>query len=199
MSTQDIPTKTITLSADQWQTILDTVESCWDEKPRPTGEGWQSGRLSAASAALSAELAKPEPAELVASLPKLVTSPTAIRPVDRYELGDAIRRAWLKHGQDSWFAMADEVFAALAQPESMAPTDEEIMELMPQKMRDDLAATARAVACGLAITGFERDSSMKSAGAWRIIFNRHALDHARAVLAKWGTPANTTREENLDG
>ena len=128
MSTQDIPTKTITLSADQWQTILDTVEYCWDEKPRPTGEGWQSGRLSAASAALSAELAKPEPAELVASLPKLVTSPTAIRPVDRYELGDAIRRAWLKHGQDSWCAMADEVFAALAQPEP-APTDEELDEL----------------------------------------------------------------------
>jgi hypothetical protein len=72
------------------------------------------------------------------------------------------------------------------QPEPVTPTDEEIMELMPQKMRDDLAATARAVACGLAITGFERDSSMKSAGAWRIIFNRHAVDHARAVLAKWG-------------
>ena len=85
---------------------------------------------------------------------------------------------------------------ALSQPEPMAPTDAEIMELMPQKMRDDLAATARAVACGLAITGFERDSSIKSAGAWRIIFNRHAVDHARAVLAKWGTPANNTREEN---
>ncbi len=84
--------------------------------------------------------------------------------------------------------------AALAQPEPVAPTDEEIMELMPQQMRDDLAATTRAVACGLAITGacglaitgFERDSSMKSAGAWRIIFNRHAVDHARAALAKWG-------------
>jgi hypothetical protein len=187
MSTQDIPTKTITLSADQWQTILDTVESCWDEKPRPTGEGWQSGRLSAASAALSAELAKPEPAELVASLPKLVTSPTAIRPVDRYELGDAIRRAWLKHGQDSWSAIADEVFAALAQPEPVAPTDEEIMELMPQQMRDDLAAAARAM------IGFENP---KAAAACRIILNRHAVDHARAVLARWGTPANNTREEN---
>jgi hypothetical protein len=86
--------------------------------------------------------------------------------------------------------------AALAQPEPVAPTDEEIMELMPQKMRDDLAATARAVACGLAITGFERDSSMKSAGAWRIIFNRHAVDHARAVLAHWGTPANTINQED---
>ena len=71
------------------------------------------------------------------------------------------------------------------QPEPVAPTDEEIMELMPQQMRDDLAAAASALACALAITGFERDS-MKAAGACRIILNRHAVDHARAVLARWG-------------
>jgi hypothetical protein len=52
------------------------------------------------------------------------------------------------------------------------PTDEEIMELMPQQMRDDLA-------------GFEPDN-IKAAGAMRIILNRHAVDHARAVLDKWG-------------
>ena len=79
----------------------------------------------------------------------------------------------------------------LAQPEPVAPTDEEIMELMPQQMRDDLAAAASALACGLAITGFERDS-MKAVGVCRIILNRHAVDHARAVLARWGTPANNT-------
>ena len=61
------------------------------------------------------------------------------------------------------------------------PTDEEIMELMPQQMRDDLAAAARALA------GFDR-ANIKAAGAMRIILNRHAVDHARAVLAKWGTP-----------
>jgi hypothetical protein len=65
------------------------------------------------------------------------------------------------------------------------PTDEEIMELMPQQMRDDLAAAARALACGLAITGFERDSP-KAAGVCRLILNRHAVDHVRAALAKWG-------------
>ena len=58
------------------------------------------------------------------------------------------------------------------------PTDEEIMDLMPQQMRDDLAAAARALA------GF---TTPKAAGAMRIILNRHAVDHARAVLAKWGT------------
>ena len=59
------------------------------------------------------------------------------------------------------------------------PTDEEIMELMPQQMRDDLAAAARALA------GFEPDN-IKAAGAIRIILNRHAVNHARAVLDKWG-------------
>jgi hypothetical protein len=54
-----IPTKTITLPADQWQAILDAVECHWDEGP--PGEGWQSPLLSAASAALSAALAQPEP------------------------------------------------------------------------------------------------------------------------------------------
>ena len=51
------------------------------------------------------------------------------------------------------------------------------MELMPQQMRDDLAAAARAM------IGFDNP---KAAAACRIILNRHAVDHARAVLAKWG-------------
>ena len=74
--------------------------------------------------------------------------------------------------------------AALAQPEP-APTDEEIMELMPQQMRDDLANAARALA------GFDRAPD-KAVAAFRIILNRQAVKHARAVLARYGTPANTT-------
>ena len=62
------------------------------------------------------------------------------------------------------------------QPEPEAPTDEEIMELMPQQMRDDLAAAARAMA------GF---NTLKAAGAIRIILNRHAVDHARVVLSHY--------------
>jgi hypothetical protein len=53
------------------------------------------------------------------------------------------------------------------------------MELMPQQMRDDLANAARALA------GLDR-ANVKAAGAMRIILNRHAVDHARAVLARWG-------------
>jgi hypothetical protein len=74
--------------------------------------------------------------------------------------------------------------AVLAQPEPAAPTDEEIMELMPQQMRDDLTNAARALA------GFDR-ANVKAAGAMRIILNRQAVNHARAVLARWGSPANT--------
>ena len=76
-------------------------------------------------------------------------------------------------------ALADRARALLAQSEMEGPTDEEIMELMPQQMRDDLAAAARALA------GFDR-ANVKAAGAMRIILNRHAVDHARAAIAKWG-------------
>jgi hypothetical protein len=81
---------------------------------------------------------------------------------------------------------SQKILASSPQPEPAAPTDEEIMELMPQQMRDDLATAARAM------IGFENP---KAAAACRIILNRHAVDHARAVLARWGTPANNTREE----
>ena len=58
------------------------------------------------------------------------------------------------------------------------PTDEEIMELMPQEMREDLAQAARALA------GFDR-ANPKATAAMRIILNRHAVDHARAVLSRY--------------
>ena len=65
----------------------------------------------------------------------------------------------------------------ISEPEE--PTDEEIMKLMPQQMRADLAAAARAMA------GFGPDN-IKDASIFRIILNRHSVDHSRAVLARWG-------------
>jgi hypothetical protein len=85
---------------------------------------------------------------------------------------------------EDFHGFATELRAALAQPEPAAPTDEEIMELMPQQMRDDLTNAARALA------GFDR-ANVKATGAMRIILNRQAVNHARAVLARWGSPANT--------
>ncbi len=52
-------TRTITLSAEHWQRISETLENCYDEGP--PGEGWRSGELSAAAAALNAALEQPEP------------------------------------------------------------------------------------------------------------------------------------------
>jgi hypothetical protein len=89
--------------------------------------------------------------------------------------------------------LMDRARALLAQPVAEAPTGKEIMELMPQQMRDDLAAAARA----LAGPGRFRPA----AGAIRIILNRHAVGHARAALAKWGTltPQPVAVSERLPG
>lgn len=69
--------------------------------------------------------------------------------------------------------------AALAEPEPEGPTDEEIMDLMPQQMRDDLAAAARVM------SSFHPDIN-KTDSVFRMILNCHSVDHARAVLARWG-------------
>ena len=94
------------------------------------------------------------------------------------ELADVVYEYCILHeGRDHLQPLVDRARALLAQPVAEGPTDEEVMELMPQQMRDDLAAAARAM------IGFDNP---KAAAAIRIILNRHAVDHARAVLAKWG-------------
>jgi hypothetical protein len=75
--------------------------------------------------------------------------------------------------------------AELTEPEPEPPTDEEIMALMPQQMHEDLAAAARALAEQAGT------DSTRAKGVMRIILNRHVVDHARAILARWGNhPAN---------
>jgi hypothetical protein len=64
-------------------------------------------------------------------------------------------------------------YAALAQPEPVAPTVMEIIEL--HSWLDD-------------------EWQANNDGE-----DLPALDFARAVLARWGTPTNNTKEENLDG
>jgi hypothetical protein len=77
-------------------------------------------------------------------------------------------------------ALATEARALLAQPVAEGLTDKEIMGLMPQQMHDDLAAAVRAMA------GQEGIDSTRAKGVLRIILNRHVVDLARAVLARWG-------------
>ena len=73
--------------------------------------------------------------------------------------------------------------AALAQPEP-APTDEELLELMPETMRDEFSYAAKV--CSDATGGQVKP------GIFRVCLNHAALEYARAALAKWGTPANNT-------
>jgi len=60
------------------------------------------------------------------------------------------------------------------------PSDEEIMELMPPQMHEDFAFAARAMA------NEAGTDSQKAKGFMRIALNRHAVDLALAVLARFG-------------
>jgi len=83
-------------------------------------------------------------------------------------------------GADEHNAKVDAICAALSLSEPEGLTDEEIMDLMPQLMHEDLASAARAMA---AQAGTD---NRNVAGMMRIILNHHAVDLARAVLARWG-------------
>jgi hypothetical protein len=61
------------------------------------------------------------------------------------ELVDALDSG-IPAGRIRMSPLADRARALLAQPVAEGPSDEEIMELMPQQMRDDLANAARALA-----------------------------------------------------
>jgi len=67
--------------------------------------------------------------------------------------------------------------AALAQPEPVAPTDYELAQLFSDSNRQAIKG-----AC----------STPEQAAA----LIRSHMEYARAVLARWGTPANNTKEEN---
>ena len=75
--------------------------------------------------------------------------------------------------------------AALAQPEP-APTDEELLELMPETMRDEFSYAAKV--CSDAIGGQVKP------GIFRVCLNHTALEYARAVLNRYAH----TSEENFD-
>jgi len=70
--------------------------------------------------------------------------------------------------------------AALAQPEPVAPTDEELLKLMPETMLDEFSYAAKV--CSDATGGQVKP------GIFRVSLNTSALDYARAVLARWGLP-----------
>ena len=58
------------------------------------------------------------------------------------------------------------------------PTDKELLELMPETMRDEFSYAAKV--CSDATGGQVKP------GIFRLCLNHSALDYARAVLARWG-------------
>jgi hypothetical protein len=64
------------------------------------------------------------------------------------------------------------------QPVPEGPSDDELLELMSQQFRDDLATVSRLASYGTPV----------GPGIYRVSLNTGALDYARAVLARWGTP-----------
>lgn len=110
---------------------------------------------------------------------------TDLTPNDLSHLSDAEFHALCPQGEH---APGPEPLSPTAQAEPVAeppavaeqPSDEEILELMPQQMREDLATAAHAIAKQAGI------DSRRAIGAVRIILNRHAVDLSLAVLARWG-------------
>jgi hypothetical protein len=72
--------------------------------------------------------------------------------------------------------LAAEARAALAQPEPQGPTDKELLGYMLK---------AAASVPGGQCTGI-------------LDWDKEAIAAARAVLARWGTPANTTNQEDYE-
>ena len=69
--------------------------------------------------------------------------------------------------------------AALAE-QPVEPTDEELLELMPETMQDEFSYAATTCSN---VTGGQVSTSI-----FRVCLNTAALDYARAVLARWGQP-----------
>ena len=83
--------------------------------------------------------------------------------------------------QDRCWMLINDARAALAQPEPVAPTDEELLKLLSR-------------ASGLP----DCDTYIVDGG--RIMSEpNELLAFARAVLARWGTPANNIRGTQYDG
>jgi hypothetical protein len=74
--------------------------------------------------------------------------------------------------------------AALAQPKPQRPTDEELLDLMPETMRDEFSYAAKVSS--------DATGSQVKPGIFRVCLNHTALEYARAVLNRY---AHTSQED----
>lgn len=104
-----------------------------------------------------------------------MTDPTARDLIRR--LAEALPFRWDISVSD--LLLLSEARAFLAAPDEPAvPSDAELLELMPETMRDEFSYAATI--CSDATGG-----QVKS-GIFRVVLNTAALEYARAVLARWG-------------
>ena len=90
---------------------------------------------------------------------------------------------WNDIPEEAW-DLIQRARAALAQPEPEGPTDEEIAKII----------------FGETYYAFGFDSFPPAWGELEdCLIRQCCVNAARAVLARWSTSANNTREENLDG
>jgi hypothetical protein len=62
------------------------------------------------------------------------------------------------------------------QPEPLEPTDQELLEMMPEDMKDEYSYAAQVCS---EMTGVKP-------GIFRVVLNTVSLQYARAILSKWG-------------
>jgi hypothetical protein len=74
-------------------------------------------------------------------------------------------------------ALATEARAALAEPEPEYPSDKELLELMPETMRDEFSYAAKV--CSDATGGQVKPR------IFRVALNTAALEYAQAILAHY--------------
>jgi hypothetical protein len=85
------------------------------------------------------------------------------------------------HDLISWNIKLAQDPLVVAQPEPQGPSDEELLELMPETMRDEFSYAART--CSDAMGGRVKP------GIFRVALNTAALEYAQAVLQRYGRPA----------
>ena len=98
-----------------------------------------------------------------------MTDPTAhdlLQPADLSHLSDDEHNALCPQGYHAPASVAYE------------PSDAELLELMPETMRDEFSYAATV--CSDATGGQVKP------GIFRVCLNHSALEYARAVLARWG-------------
>lgn len=136
------------------------------------------GPIAALLPRARAALAEPEPDHFV-DVPEMVEPNDGEVATLVGCLHDLARADWLSDETADILTRAADLLERLApQPQPEGPSDAELLELMPQQFRDDLATVSRLAAHGT--------SPDVTPGIFRVSLNTGALDYARAVLARWG-------------